>query len=333
MRSKQYRIGIAALLCSLVIGALLLAAPRTTEAAPEVNPKASMVYAQGGFCTDVVRHGDALYKIAARYHTTTAYLAMLNNLYNPNYIYAGMVLKVPCAPPPPPHPYPQPQPHPYPQPGGGSAICSYYTVQRGDWLKTIAWHFGVSWQALAQANGLYNANYIYAGQKLAIPCGEYYPPSCPGCYPCQGCPPVYPTPPPPICPGCPPCQGCPPVYPTPPPPICPGCPPCQGCPPVYPTPPPPLLNIVELKDDYYSPAVITVRRGQFVQWLNQGNSQHTVTQGLCPNGVCTATPGGFDSGILNTGGTYGFQFNQLNTFAYFCRIHGAEMTGSVAVVP
>jgi plastocyanin len=94
-----------------------------------------------------------------------------------------------------------------------------------------------------------------------------------------------------------------------------------------------LLNIVQAKDDYFEPAVITVRAGQFVQWINQGKYQHTVTQGLCPNGICTATPGGFNSGVLSPGGTTGFQFNQLGTFAYFCQIHGARMTGSVAVTP
>ena len=313
MKFVSIRFGVAAMLCGVVIAALFLAFPLTTNAAPKAPGAAEIVNAQGAFCTVTVRRGEALYMIAARYRTTTAYLASINGLYNRNYIYTGQVLKVPCAPQPYPQPQPQPQPYPqpYPQP---TPICTYYTVQRGDWLKTIAARFGVTWQAIAQANGLYNANYIYAGQKLAIPCA-YPPPVCPGCPPCQGCPPVYPTPPPPICPGCPPCQGCPPpYYPTPVPPT-----------------PAPVYLLVEIRDNHYAPAVLTVKRGQFVQWVNKSNGPHTVTQGLCPNGQCTPTPGGFDSGILNPGGTYVFQFNQLGTFAYYDAANGVG--GSVAVVP
>lgn len=274
----------------------LFAFPRGSYAAPRENPPAPVIAASSGFCSYVVRRGDALYMIAARFGTTTAYLAALNNLYNPNYIYAGMVLRVPCAQP---IPYPQPQPKPYPWPGP-FPICTYYTVQRGDWLKTIAGKFGVSWQAIAQANALYNPNYIYVGQKLAIPCAQPYPPA----------PPPFPPP-----------YG-PTIYP---PPCCPT--------PVYPTPFLPLLNIVEIKDNFYQPAVITVKIGSYVQWINKGSSPHTVTQGLCPGGVCSPTPGGFHSGVLMPGQTYAFQFNQLGTFAYYCQIHGAGMTGSVAVVP
>ncbi len=58
-----------------------------------------------------------------------------------------------------------------------SGICSYYVVRSGDWLKLIAARFGVSWEAIAQANHLLNANWIYTGQRLAIPCGSGQPPS------------------------------------------------------------------------------------------------------------------------------------------------------------
>lgn len=301
MKSVQFRIGVAVFLCGMIVAALMLALPTTTNAAPKTDGTAQIVNAGGEFCTVKVQRGEALYMIAARFHTTTAFLAQLNNLYNPNYIYAGMVLRVPCGPQPQPQPWPQPQPQPKP------GICTFYIVQRGDWLKTIAWRFGVSWQAIAQANGLTNPNYIYAGQRLAIPCAGPVPP--------------------PVCPGCPPCQGCPPVYPTPPP-VCPGCPPCQGCPP--PTAVPVYAN-VEIHDDFFAPPVITVHQWQFVQWVNKGNKPHTVTQGLCPNGQCTPTPGGFNSGPLNPGGTFVYQFTQQGTFAYFDAFTGIGAT--VAVVP
>jgi LysM repeat protein len=44
-----------------------------------------------------------------------------------------------------------------------------YTVQLGDNLTSIATHYGVSVQALAQANGIANVNNIYAGQILRLP--------------------------------------------------------------------------------------------------------------------------------------------------------------------
>jgi len=51
----------------------------------------------------VVKHGDYLKLIAARYHTTVACLVSLNHIPNPNVIYPGQRLKVPvkCAGPTP----------------------------------------------------------------------------------------------------------------------------------------------------------------------------------------------------------------------------------------
>lgn len=302
MKLRTSRAALAAILFVSLAALVALALPKTTAASARTQEQPAQVSAQAGICTVTVRRGEALYMIAARFHTTTAYIAQLNNLWNPNYIYAGMVLKVPCAPQPQPWPQPQPQPQPWPQPQPQPQpypICTYYIVQRGDWLKTIAAHFGVPWQVLAQVNGLQNANYIYAGQKLAIPCAQPYPP-----------------PPPPVCPGCPPCQGCPPVYPTPTP--------------VPPTPAP-VMNMVEIRDNFFAPPVITVHQGQFVMWTNRGNQLHGVTQGLCPGGQCTPTPGGFNSGPLNPGASFVCQFTQLGTFAYFDPATG--VAGTVAVVP
>lgn len=41
-----------------------------------------------------VQWGDTLYKIAVRFGTTTSSLQSLNNLWNPNWIYAGQVLRI-----------------------------------------------------------------------------------------------------------------------------------------------------------------------------------------------------------------------------------------------
>ena len=63
--------------------------------------------------------------------------------------------------------------------GGGGG--SYYTVHWGDTLFSIGRHFGVNPYRIAQVNGLYNPNHIYAGQVLYIPSGGGYD----GCY--SGC--------------------------------------------------------------------------------------------------------------------------------------------------
>lgn len=46
---------------------------------------------------------------------------------------------------------------------------TYHRVCWGETLSGIAWRYGTSVWAIAQANGLWNANCIRAGQVLAIP--------------------------------------------------------------------------------------------------------------------------------------------------------------------
>ncbi|HUN05164.1 MAG TPA: LysM peptidoglycan-binding domain-containing protein [Aggregatilineales bacterium] len=107
----------------------------------------------------VVQAGDTLQNIAARYGTTWQILAAVNNIVNPNRVFAGQRIVIAYS-----MPAPQPQPQPQPQPGG-----NVYVVQAGDELRTIAARFGTTWQAIAAANNLPNANFIYPGQRLVIP--------------------------------------------------------------------------------------------------------------------------------------------------------------------
>jgi LysM repeat protein len=75
-------------------------------------------------------------------------IARANCLPNPNRIYTGQVLLIP-------------------------SYYSYYprihVVAYGETLLSIARWYGVNPWAIAQANGIWNLNYIYAGQRLVIP--------------------------------------------------------------------------------------------------------------------------------------------------------------------
>ncbi len=51
-----------------------------------------------------------------------------------------------------------------------------HIVARGETLASIAHAYGTTVQAIAAANGLWNPNLIYAGQRLVIPAGSTYPP-------------------------------------------------------------------------------------------------------------------------------------------------------------
>ncbi len=109
--------------------------------------------AQGG--RHVVAPGETLTSIAFRYGTTVGALVAANGLSNSDLIYVGQVLNVPGG-----------------QPSGpvSGGCTSYYTVQAGDTLSGIAWHYGTTVNALMQANGLYN-DFIYQGQRLCVPPG------------------------------------------------------------------------------------------------------------------------------------------------------------------
>ena len=117
-----------------------------------------------------VQPGDTLFSIARRYDTTVSAIAGINSLVNPNIIYVGQVLLIPTAgegpvtPPPTPTPPPS-NPPPAPPPTNNTT----YTVQPGDTLTRIAIRFGVTVQALLQANNLVNANFLFVGQQLIIP--------------------------------------------------------------------------------------------------------------------------------------------------------------------
>jgi spore germination protein len=124
-----------------------------------------------------VRWGETLYSIGRLYGVNPNHIANVNDLYNPDHIYAGQVLYIPTG---------------YYDGGydgrynngydgryhgdydGGYSSCRHI-VSYGETLTSIGYRYGVSPWAIASANHVYNLNCIYAGQSLYIPAGG-------GCY-------------------------------------------------------------------------------------------------------------------------------------------------------
>lgn len=97
----------------------------------------------------IINRGDTLSSIAIKYDTTVDRLVELNNIANPNLIFAGNMLLVPI--------------------NDGKKQTITYTVKKGDTLSSIARRYGVTVQQLVNINNIKNPNLIYVGQILTIP--------------------------------------------------------------------------------------------------------------------------------------------------------------------
>ena len=98
--------------------------------------------------THVVRSGETLSSIAARYGKTVTRLVKANDLANPNFIVVGQKLRIPGVA------------------GAGSSI---HVVRSGETLSSIAARYGTSIASLAKRNKLSDPNLIVVGQKLRVP--------------------------------------------------------------------------------------------------------------------------------------------------------------------
>lgn len=97
-----------------------------------------------------IRQGDTLSSIAYQHGVKMSHLIYANNIKNPDLIYSGQRLWIPGE-------------------GAPPSAKRIHRVKYGETLIGIAAHYGVSPWAIAQANGIYNLNRIYAGQRLYIP--------------------------------------------------------------------------------------------------------------------------------------------------------------------
>jgi LysM repeat protein len=299
----------------------------------------------------VVQYGDTLSSIAARFGVPVESIIAANRLGGRN-PYVGGSLYMPNAYVPYSNGYAS-------NPGGYGNSGAYgpssiYVVQPGDTLAGIAQRYGMPVYALTTANHIYNPNYIYAGMRMYVahssyPSGQTYGNA--GTYVIRpgdtlsGIALRFGTTvyalmvsnniPNPnliftgmrlVVPGyasngyAPGNGGYPPAYgnATTPPPAGTPVPPAPGA-----------MGAVSLMNIMYNPKAITVHAGTAIKWTNNDSGiLHTVT-----SGTPGAPSGTFDSGNLNSGQTFQFTFSSTGTFSYYCRIHGAAMTGTVTVIP
>lgn len=156
-RPNSFRDRLALILAALTTAVVLtmLMAPSADAASPAAET-----------VTYVVKAGDTLGRIAARYGVSVASLVRTNGIRNPDRIYIGQQLVISGS---------SAAPATQPSTAPASPTGSIYIVQRGDTLSRIAARFGSTVSALAARNGLANPNLIWVGQRLSIGGGSSAP--------------------------------------------------------------------------------------------------------------------------------------------------------------
>lgn len=99
-----------------------------------------------------VKAGEGLYQIARDYSVSAQAIIDANSIANPNLIKPGQELVIPGA-----------------QVPAGASGQQVHTISSGETLSGIATEYGVSTEALMQANGIADPNRIVVGQVLTIP--------------------------------------------------------------------------------------------------------------------------------------------------------------------
>ena len=139
---SRYKMVWIVLLC---VVALMFLTAATSYAAPQS--------ACGGY--HYVQRGETLFSISVQYGVSMPALMKANPaIRNPNLIYAGTYLYIPCG---------------SGGPGMGGQCSHVHFVTRGQTLGEIALLYRVNPYAIAQANGIHNLDLIYAGEHLCIP--------------------------------------------------------------------------------------------------------------------------------------------------------------------
>lgn len=97
--------------------------------------------------------------------------------------------------------------------------------------------------------------------------------------------------------------------------------------------------VIDMGFESYSPASVTIRAGETVEWRNTSLITHTVTddpaRATAP--ADAGLPAGaqpFDSGDIPAGKVYLRRFPVAGTYRYFCTHHETDgMVGTIVVAP
>ena len=108
------------ILALLLIGA---SAPAYAQVTPTANSPAAPP-AAGYACTYIVRPGDSLFRISLRLGVPIPVLMSLNGIANPNLIFVGMPLSIPCV---------------SAYPARPAAVCAFHIVRFGEDLEINTW--------------------------------------------------------------------------------------------------------------------------------------------------------------------------------------------------
>src|SRR5271156_4417021 len=95
--------------------------------------------------------------------------------------------------------------------------------------------------------------------------------------------------------------------------------------------------VIKMADSqpFYTPEKVAIKVGETVQWVNSGQTVHSVSTSSAnaQNPKDTSMPKGataFDSGFIPPGGDYSYTFTVPGTYRYFCLPH--EKAGMVGVI-
>jgi plastocyanin len=109
--------------------------------------------------------------------------------------------------------------------------------------------------------------------------------------------------------------------------------------PAHQAPLPSAAAVVDMGFQSYTPAAITIKAGQTVEWRNTSLITHTVTDDpkLASSAGDAVLPTGaiaFDSGDIAAGDVFSYRFMTPGTYKYFCTHHeGDGMLGTIVVEP
>ncbi len=94
---RSFPFALAVVLMVTVLVSLALPTPTLAAGRAENVPASPAPAWFGNTCVHIVVDGDDLFRLALRFHTTISELMIANGLRNPNLIFIGMPLRVPCV--------------------------------------------------------------------------------------------------------------------------------------------------------------------------------------------------------------------------------------------